>query len=202
MDNLIFKYATMNSGKTMDLIIRAYNYKETNNKIIVMKPKIDTKGENTIVSRTGLIRDVDILIDKDDSIINILEHKLTDIKAILIDEAQFLSKSQVDELQIIAHTLNIDIICYGLRNDFLMNSFEGSKRLLEIADILEEQASLCKCGDKARFVGRKVNGEFVLDGDVVVIDGTENVEYVPMCATCYLKDVKKIDLGKIKKKVR
>ena len=84
MDNLIFKYATMNSGKTMDLIIRAYNYKETNNKIIVMKPKIDTKGENTIVSRTGLIRDVDILIDKDDSIINILEHKLTDIKAILI----------------------------------------------------------------------------------------------------------------------
>ena len=202
MDNLIFKYATMNSGKTMDLIIRAYNYKETNNKIIVMKPKIDTKGENTIVSRTGLIRDVDILIDKDDSIINILEHKLIDIKAILIDEAQFLSKSQVDELQIIAHTLNIDIICYGLRNDFLMNSFEGSKRLLEIADILEEQASLCKCGDKARFVGRKVNGEFVLDGDVVVIDGTENVEYVPMCATCYLENVKKIDLGKIKKKVR
>ena len=201
MDNLIFKYATMNSGKTMDLIIRAYNYEETGNKIIVMKPKIDTKGEDTIVSRTGLKRKVDFLIDKNDSIVKMLEHKLIDVKAILIDEAQFLSRSQVDELQVISHALHIDIICYGLRNDFLMNSFEGSMRLLEIADILDEQASLCNCGEKARFVARKVNDEYVLHGDVVVIDGTENVEYVPMCADCYNQKVKKIDFNKIKKKV-
>ncbi len=201
MDNLIFKYATMNSGKTTDLIIRAHNYEEIGNKIIVMKPKIDTKGDNNIVSRTGLVRSVDILIDNDDSIINLLNHKLFDVKAILVDEAQFLTRSQVDELQIISHSLHIDIICYGLRNDFLMNSFEGSMRLLEIADILEEQPSLCNCGEKARFVARKVNSEYVLSGDVVVIDGTENVEYVPMCANCYLKNVKKIDVDKVKKKV-
>ena len=201
MDKLIFRYATMNSGKTMDLIIRAYNYDETNQNVIVMKPSIDTKGNDKIVSRTGLERKVDYLITKEDSIINTLNHKLNSIRAILIDEAQFLTKEQVDELQIIAHSLKIDVICYGLRNNYKMEAFEGSKRLLEIADILEEQPSICICGEKARFVGRLVGDDFVLEGEEVVIDGTDNVKYISLCGSCYLKKVKKIDLNKVKKKV-
>lgn len=200
MERLIFKYATMNSGKTMDLIIKAYNYTETNQKVIVMKPMIDTKGENKIVSRTGLSREVDYLIKKEDSIIDLLDKDMLNLKALLIDEAQFLTTTQVDELQALAHALKIDVICYGLRNNYKMEAFEGSKRLLEIADILEEQPSLCKCGEQARFVGRQINGEFVLEGEEVIIDGTANVKYVPFCASCYLQKVKKLDFSKIKRK--
>ena len=202
MGKLIFRYATMNSGKTLDLIIRAYNYVETSQKIIIMKPKIDSKGDSKIVSRTGLEKNVDILIDKNDSIIELVKQKLENVKAILIDEAQFLNHNQIDELLIISKALDIDVICYGLRLNFKMESFEGSKRLLEIAERLEEFKSLCECGSSARYVGRKVNDEYVLEGEEVVIDGTTNIKYVPLCSKCYLEKVKKIDFNKIKKKVR
>lgn len=202
MAKLIFKYATMNSGKTLDLIIRAYNYVETNQKIIIMKPKVDSKGDTRIVSRTGLDRDVNILIDKEDSILDLLKGRLEGVKALLIDEAQFLSKEQIDELFEISKIFDIDVICYGLRLNFKMESFEGSRRLLEIAESLEEYKTLCECGNSARYVGRKVNDEYVLEGEEVVIDGTANVEYVPLCGKCYLNQVKKIDFNKIKKKVR
>ena len=202
MGKLIFRYATMNSGKTLDLIIRAYNYVETNQKVIIMKPKIDSKGDTKIVSRTGLEQNVNILIDKDDNIFELLKQKLENVKAILIDEAQFLNAEQIDELLILSKALDIDVICYGLRLNFRMEAFEGSKRLLEIAEHLEEFKSLCECGDSARYVGRKVNNEYVLEGEEVVIDGTANIEYVPLCSKCYLEKVKKVDFAKIKKKVR
>ena len=201
MDHLIFRYATMNSGKTLDLIIRAYNYEETGKRVLVMKPKIDTKGENYIVSRTGLKRRVDYLIDKTDSILSLLKGNVSSLKCILVDEAQFLTAHQVEEFQLLAHALDIDVICYGLRDNFKMEGFEGSKRLFELADVLQEQPSLCSCGEKARFVGRKVDGEYVFDGEEVVIDGTKNVEYIPLCGSCYLESVKKIEFKKIKKKV-
>ena len=204
MGKLIFKYATMNSGKTLDLIIRAYNYNETNQKVIIMKPKIDDKGDKKIVSRTGLEQDVDFLINKDDSIIDILAHKLKDIRIILVDESQFLNKEQIDELFALTKSLNIDVVCYGLRNNFKMEAFEGSRRLLEIADELDQFTSLCVCGNIASYVGRKYKGVFQTDGEVVVIDKLENqknYEYIPLCGECYLSKVKKIDLQKIKKKV-
>ena len=80
----------------------------------------------------------------------------------------------------------------------MMEAFEGSKRLLEIAEELEELKTICKCGNIARYLGRKVNGNYVLEGDEIVIDGTDNVEYIPLCGDCYLKDVKKIDYAKVK----
>ena len=202
MAKLVFRYATMNSGKTLDLIITAYNYIETNQKIIIMKPSIDSKGDNKIVSRTGLEKDVNILIDKTDSILTLLKGKLDGVKAILIDEAQFLNKDQIDELFIVSKLLDIEVICYGLRLNFKMESFEGSKRLLEIADRLEEFKSMCKCGSTARYVGRTINGEYVLEGDEVIIDGTKDIKYIPLCGNCYLDEVIKIDKEKIKKKVR
>ena len=199
MAKLLFKYATMNSGKTVDLIRTAYNYEENNGKVLLLKPKIDTKGEDKITSRIGLERKVDYLVCYDDNIFELLKGKLNDINVILVDEAQFLSKNHIDELNIICKALNIDVICYGLRVNFKGKLFEGSKRLLEVADSLDELVTLCKCRNIARFVGRKINGEYSLDGEEVIIDGSDNsISYEPLCKDCYLKLVKKIDYGKVR----
>ena len=200
MAKLNFKYATMNSGKSLDLMRTAYNYEENGYKILVIKPLIDTKGEDYIVSRVGLKRHVDILLSKEQNVYNIVLNDYDDIKCILVDEAQFLTAKQVDELFLVSKKLDIDVICYGLRLNFKMEAFEGSKRLLEISEELEELKTMCQCGNIARYVGRKVNGEYVTDGDEVVIDGTANIEYIPLCGECYLKDVMTIDLEKPKVK--
>jgi len=192
MSKMHFKYATMNSGKTIDLIRTAYNYEENGYKVLVIKPVIDTKGNDHIATRIGLTRKVDLLLAPDDTILSQIED-IKNIKCIFVDEAQFLTTKQVDELYYITKKHNIPVICYGLRVNFKMESFEGSRRLLEIAEELEELVTLCKCGEIARYVGRQVNGRYVTDGAEVVIDGAEeNVEYIPLCGRCYLKEVKKI----------
>ena len=202
MAKLNFKYSTMNAGKTLDLIRTVYNYDENGYKVLVLKPKIDTKGEDYIVSRVGVSRKVDYLIDKEDSIVDLIKSDLGDTKSIFVDEAQFLSKKQVDELFLISKVFDKDVICYGLRLNFKMDAFEGSKRLLEISEELEELKTICKCGNIARYVGRKVNGAYVNDGSEVVIDGTSNVEYIPLCGDCYLKEVEGVDYNKIKKLIK
>lgn len=202
MAKLNFKYATMNSGKTLDLIRTAHNYEENGYKVIILKPAIDTKGETYIESRIGLKRKVNYLIGKEDNITNTIANELDNLTCILVDEAQFLSKKQIDELFLITKVFDIAVICYGLRLNFMMEAFEGSKRLLEIAEELEELKTICKCGNVARYVGRKVSGDYVTFGEEVVIDGTNDIEYVPLCGDCYLKDVKKIDYSKVKRSVR
>lgn len=197
MANLNLYYATMNSGKSIDLIRTAYNYEEKGFKILVLKPGIDTKGGDAVKTRIGLSRKVDFKIFPNDRIIDIIKGQINGVKSVFIDEAQFLTKKQVYELYIISKSTNIDIFCYSLRTNFMMECFEGSAALLEISDVIEEikPNTLCSCGDIARHVGRKVNGEFVTGGSEVVIDGeNDDVEYVPMCGECYLKRVKKIDL--------
>ena len=202
MAKLNFKYSTMNAGKTLDLIRTVYNYDENGYKVLVLKPKIDTKGEDYIVSRVGVSRKVDYLIDKEDSIVDLIKKDLGDTKSIFVDEAQFLTKEQIDELFLISKVFDKDVICYGLRLNFKMDAFEGSKRLLEISEELEELKTICHCGNIARYVGRKVNGNYVSDGSEVVIDGTDNVEYIPLCGDCYLKEVKGVDYNKIKKLIK
>ena len=144
MAKLNFKYSTMNAGKTLDLIRTVYNYDENGYKVLVLKPKIDTKGEDYIVSRVGVSRKVDYLIGKKDSIVDLIKGDLTDTKSIFVDEAQFLSKKQVDELFLISKVFDKDVICYGLRLNFKMDAFEGSRRLLEISEELEELKTICK----------------------------------------------------------
>ena len=192
MAKLHFKYATMNAGKSIDLMRTAYNYEENGFKVLVMKPKIDTKSGNFISSRVGMERQVDILIDKEDNIVSLLKKKLDNLYCIFVDEAQFLKENQVNDLYKISKLYDIPVICYGLRVNFKGKSFEGSLRLLEIADVLEELPTICNCGSIARMVGRKINGKFVLEGDEVIIDGTTNVKYVPLCGKCYLEKVLKI----------
>lgn len=201
MAKMHFKYASMNSGKSIDLIRTAYNYEENGYKVFIIKPKIDTKAGNKISSRVGLERETNLVLDSNSSLLDMLYNKLNDIKCILVDEAQFLTKNQVDELYLISKSCDIPVICYGLRTDFTMNSFVGSRRLLEISDELEEIPTLCKCGEIARFSARKVNDKFVVDGDTVVIDGKSDVTYYPLCGECYLKNVKGEDLTKVKQKL-
>lgn len=194
MAKLHFKYGTMNSGKSIDLMRTAHNYEEVGYEVIVIKSIIDTKGNDKIDSRIGLQRKVDILIHKGDMITKLIKEKTTDKTAcIFVDEAQFLSKNQIDELFFITKKINIPVICYGLRTNFMSESFEGSKRLLEIADVLEELKTLCKCKEIARFAGRKVNDQYVLFGNEIEIDGkSQNIEYEPLCGKCYLEKVKRI----------
>lgn len=197
MAKLHFKYGTMNSGKSIDLMRTAHNFEEVGYDVLIMKPSIDTKGSNKLKSRINMERKVDVLIDKEDCILKLIRDKITEnLSCIFVDEAQFLSSKQIDELFFITKELDIPVICYGLRNNFKMEGFEGSNRLLLIAEELEELPTLCKCKEIARFVGRKVNGEYVLSGENVLIDGEQsNVEYVPMCGKCYLKKVKKININ-------
>lgn len=202
MAKLNFKYASMNSGKTLDLIRTVYNYEENGYNVLVIKPAIDTKGDNYIESRVGVKRKVDYLIGLDDKILDKIYEHLNNVTCIFVDEVQFLSKKQIDELFLITKVFDISVICYGLRLNFMMESFEGSKRLLEISEELEELKTICNCGNIARYVGRKVNGDYVSDGEEVIIDRALDVEYTPLCGDCYLKKVKKIDYNKVKKLVR
>ena len=201
MAKMHFKYASMNSGKSVDLIRTAYNYEENGYKVLVIKPKIDTKSGENISCRIGLERKVDVLLSSDDSVYASLKDKLLDIHCIFVDEAQFLNRGQVDELFVVSKVMDIPVICYGLRTDFMMEAFDGSKRLLEIADVLEELTTLCNCGSIARYNARIINEEYVSSGEKIVIDNNSSVKYVPVCGNCYLKKVKKIDYNKIKRKL-
>lgn len=201
MAKMHFKYASMNSGKSIDLIRTAHNYEENCYKVLIISPIVGKDSNNKISSRVGLYRNADILLLYSDNILEVLKGKLEDKAVILVDEAQFLSSKQVYDLFIISKALDIPVICYGLRTNFKMESFAGSKRLLELAEVLEELSTLCACGQIARFVARKVGDNFVKDGEEVIIKGTENIEYVPMCGKCYLEKVSKLDLNKIKEEL-
>ena len=202
MAKLHFKYGTMNSGKSLDIIKTIHNYEENGFNVLLLKPLIDTKGEKQIISRAMKDgREVDLLVSKEDNLIELIVDKIdSNVKCIFVDEAQFLTPIQVKELFILSKSLDISVICYGLRNNFKMEAFPGSKALLELAEVLEELPTICGyCGKTARYVGRSIDNEFVLDGEEVVIDGSDSkVEYIPMCGKCYLEKVNKIDLEKIK----
>lgn len=187
MAKLYFRYGAMNCGKSSALMQVAHNYDENNRKVVVIKSSIDTKGDDHLESRIGLKRKVDILLDIDKSLSEYYDKFKNDVSCILVDEAQFLKPSQVDELWYVTKILDIPVICYGLKTDFRSNLFEGSKRLLEVSDELEELITICKCGKRAKFNARFVNGVFTLDGDEVVIDGKDSsVKYVSMCGKCYI----------------
>jgi len=184
MAKLYFRYGAMNSGKSTFLLQVAHNYEEKGMKVLLFKPKVDVKGGDTVVSRLGVSRKVDHLIEKKEKVLNLVnKSNLPD--AILIDEAQFLEKEQVDDFYYMSKMYNIPILAYGLRNDFLLNTFEGSQRLLALADTIEELKTICKCGKKATQNMRLLNNVPVFDGDSILIDGTSDYVYEPVCGECY-----------------
>mgnify|MGYP004688017323 FL=1 len=191
MAKLYYRYGAMNSGKTAILLQVANNYEERGMKVLILKPGIDSKGANFLVSRIGLKRKVDHIILEDENVYKYLENNIDDIACVLIDEAQFLTKSQVEDLMQIVVDFDIPIICYGLRTDFRTEGFEGSTRLLEIAHSIEEMKTICKCGRKAIFNTRKVNGKFTFSGEKVAIDGFSEVTYESLCPKCYYEKLRK-----------
>ena len=188
MAKMYFRYGAMNCGKTAALLQVAHNYEEQGMKVLVIKSIVDKKGDDTIVSRIGISRKVDLLLSLKDSIKDKIN--LNNIDCILVDEAQFMTKEQIKELWIISKIKDIPVICYGLKTNFKGELFEGSKTAIELSDELEELATICKCGEKARFNARVINGEYVLDGDVVAIDGID-AKYEPLCGKCYIEKVLK-----------
>ena len=191
MAKLYFRYGAMGCGKTAQLLQVAFNYKERGMNAIVMKPSIDTKADKKIQTRIGIEREVEYLIRENDNVFEVVSSKFRDVDCILVDEAQFLKRDQVDELMQIVVNLEIPVICYGLRTDFLTNGFTGSTRLLEIAHTIEELKTICKCGKKAMFNARYKDGVIVKDGEVVAIDNDSSIKYIAMCPVCYNKEINK-----------
>ncbi|THG31160.1 thymidine kinase [Glaciibacter flavus] len=195
MAKLYFRYGAMNSGKSTALLQAAFNYEERGHRVLLAKPAVDTRGDLDILSRLGVTRAVDfVLAPQTDAYAAFQQHRsavLTesarDVSCLLVDEAQFLTSDQVDDLLRIAILEDVPVLAYGIRTDFLTVAFPGSRRLLEIAHSLEELKTICRCGRKAIFNARKVDGRFVFDGAQVAIDGVD-VTYESLCAACYLQE--------------
>lgn len=194
MAKLYFRYGAMNSGKSTALLQAAFNYEERGQHVLLAKPEIDTKGADQISSRLGVERQVDFLIAADADLRALVAAHAARfggrVACLLIDEAQFLTPDQVDDLLRIVVDDGIPVLAYGIRTDFQTRAFPGSARLLELAHSLEELKTICRCGRKALFNARLVGGRFVFDGDQVAIDelSHEKVTYESMCAECYLRE--------------
>ena len=209
MAKLYFRYGAMNSGKSTSLLQAAYNYEERGQHVLLAKPEIDTKGADQIASRLGVSRTVDFLIAPDADLRSLFaEHRarvqrdaaaslvpesderVVDVACLLIDEAQFLTREQVDDLLRIVVLDRVPVLAYGIRTDFQTQAFPGSRRLMELAHSLEELKTICRCGSTALFNARLVGGRFVFEGDQVAIDelSTARVTYESMCADCYLRE--------------
>lgn len=190
MAKLYFRYGAMNSSKSALLLTAAYNYQERDQHPVLVKPGVDTKAGRAVSSRVGIERSVDVLLQHDTSLIAALQaHRpLENTDAVFVDEAQFLTPAQVDEAFVVAVTHGVPVLCYGLRGDFMTHSFPGSLRLLEIAHSIEELKTICRCGAKAVFNARIINGQFVSHGDQVAIDG-QQASYESLCGRCYIDKV-------------
>lgn len=194
MAKLYFFYGAMNSGKTTRILQCAFNYEEQGMNPIIMKPKIDTKGNDYIVSRIGAKRKVDYLINQKENIYDVIVEKYTNVDLLIIDEAQFLTERHVNQLMDVVIDLDIPVMCFGLRTDFMGRSFPGSRRLLDIAHELTEIKTICECGHKAMFNVRIVDGKVQTEGESVAIDGEGKVTYTVACARCFrLKTHRKFD---------
>jgi thymidine kinase len=195
VSKLYFRHGAMNSGKSTALLQAAFNYEERGQQVLLAKPQIDTKGDDLIVSRLGVSRRVDFTISPADDIYvaftsereRVLRQTGLEVSCLLVDEAQFLTEGQVDDLLRIAILESVPVLAYGIRTDFQTVAFPGSRRLLEIAHSLEELKTICRCGRKAMFNARKIDGEFIFDGAQVAIDGAD-VTYESLCGACYLEE--------------
>lgn len=173
MAKLYFRYGAMGSSKTANAIMVRHNYLERGQKVLMLKPRLDQRdGENLIASRCGLSCEC-IYME------NLNQYNVKDFDCLIVDEAQFLTKEQVERLVEIVDEDRVPVIAYGLRSDFQGNLFEGSKWLLAWADTIEEVKTICWCGKKATCNARLLNGKVVKEGEQIVLGGNES--YISLC---------------------
>jgi thymidine kinase len=185
MAKLYFYYGAMGAAKTAALLTTEYNYRERGHKTLVLTSSIDTRsGSNKVTSRLGISADA-ISIGQQTGIIPLIKTLTVAPYAIFVDEAQFLKMSQIDELSELVDDAGITVFCYGLRTDFKSNLFNGSKRLMELADTVTEIKTMCHCGNKATMNARIQDGKVVKEGSQIQIGGNES--YIALCRRCWMK---------------
>ena len=181
MAKLFFRYGAMGSSKTANALMVQYNYYEKGQRTVFFKPSIDNRdGANIVKSRIGLQTEA-VIVEPSHNIFNVMIDLMSEdeIDCVIIDESQFLSPQHIDQLADLVDQYNIPVICYGLRCDFQGNLFEGSRRLMEMADAIEEIKTVCWCGAKAIMNARVSDGRVVREGEQVQIGGNES--YISLC---------------------
>lgn len=186
MAKLYFKFGAMGCSKTAQALITKFNYEERNMKVLLLKPAIDNRdGANVVKSRIGLQNDA-VTVRENENIFDTYEKDYADCNVVIVDECQFLTPEQVDQLADIVIAKDIPVLCFGLSTDFTTHLFPGSKRLFEIAESISEIKSVCTCGAKATVNARlDGQGRIVTEGSQVCLGG--NDRYVAMCRRCWLK---------------
>lgn len=186
MAKLYFKYGAMGCSKTAQALITKFNYEERGMKVLLIKPAIDTRdGVDLVKSRIGLQSEA-YAVDSQENLYDFYTKKHSDCNVVIVDECQFLTSEQVDQLGDIVIKLSVPVLCFGLATDFTTHLFPGSRRLFEIAESISEIKSVCKCGAKATVNARfDDNGHVVYKGEQVVLGG--NGRYTAMCRKCWLK---------------
>ena len=189
MAKLYFKYGAMGSSKTAQALITKYNYEENDLKVWLIKPSADTRdGEQTLRSRIGLEAVVEVIAPEVDVYARFLGSKARRCDVIIVDECQFLTEKQIDQLRAIVDEHNIPVMCFGLRTDFQTRLFPGSRRLMEVADTIQEIKTICDCGAKATVNARISDGYIVTEGAQVVLGGNDS--YIAMCHKCYIRGIR------------
>lgn len=178
---MYFYYGVMGSSKTATALMKKFSFEEKNRKVVLIKPSIDNRdGKSIVKSRIGLFCDA-LTVAPNDSIQTAIS-KIKIIDVIIVDEAQFLTPHQVEELRLLADN-GIIVMCYGLKTDYMSNLFDGSKRLLELSDSIREIQSMCKCGRKAIINARYNKNKIIYDGKQIDIGG--NDKYIALCHKCW-----------------
>ena len=189
MAKLYFKYGAMGSSKTANALITRFNYEERGMKVWLIKPSIDVRdGEDVIRSRIGLEQQAYAVTPDIDLFEEFKSHR--DCHVIIADECQFFTAAQIDQLRRIVDELDLPVLCFGLRTDFLTHLFEGSRRLFEVADSVTEIKTICTCGRKA-IVNARIdeNGRVVTEGGQILLGGNDS--YVAMCHSCWIETIRK-----------
>ena len=189
MAKLYFKYGAMGSSKTAQALITKYNYEENDLQVWLIKPSADTRdGARILRSRIGLEAEVEVIAPEVDIYARFLGGKARRSDVIIVDECQFLTEKQIDQLRSIVDEHNIPVMCFGLRTDFQTHLFPGSRRLMEVADTIQEIKTICDCGAKATVNARINDGYIVTEGAQVVLGGNDS--YIAMCHKCYVKGIR------------
>ena len=190
MAKLYFKYGAMGSSKTAQALITKYNYEENDLKVWLIKPSADTRdGVQILRSRIGLAATVEVVAPEVDVYELFRKTRAGRCDVIIVDECQFLTEGQIDQLRAIVNDYNIPVMCFGLRTDFQTRLFPGSLRLMEVADTIQEIKTICDCGAKAT-VNARIDGQghIVTEGAQVVLGGNDS--YIAMCHKCYIRGIR------------